>query len=278
MSAPEIDNLILIAGKGVYPLMLARAAKAEGLQRLVVIAFRGETSRDLSGVADEIHWLHVGQLGRLLAVMQATGIPHAVMAGQITPTNLFRVRMDRAMLDLLQRLPRRNAATIFGAIADAFRDINITLLPASSFMASCMPAAGTLSARQPTERERMDIALGLEVAHNTSAMEIGQTVVIKEGTIIAVEAFEGTDKTIRRGRCLGGPGTVVVKAAKRGHDMRFDIPVIGERTLKALRRARVAALAVEANRAILLGRERLTTLADRMNLCFTVVEARPNPD
>ncbi|MCE9612683.1 MAG: UDP-2,3-diacylglucosamine diphosphatase LpxI [Lentisphaerae bacterium] len=275
MHGPLPTVLALIAGKGAYPRLLAQSARAQGVQRLVVIAFRGETESAIKRLADEIHWLHVGQLARLLETLHASGARHAVMAGQITPTNLFRVRMDRPMFDLLRSLKRRNAETIFGAVGDALRGIGVELLPASSCMETHMPAEGLLSRRAPTPAEEQDIALGLQIARTTSGLDIGQTLVLKEGTILAVEAFEGTDETIRRAGRLGGRGVVVVKVAKEGHDMRFDIPVIGERTLAVLRRIRAGALAVQAGRAILLEREKLIARANAMDLAFVVVPAWP---
>ena len=254
MEATLPEHLALIAGKGAYPRLLAESARTQGVQRLVAIAFRGETDSAIRHVVDETHWLHVGQLTRLLDTLKLTGVRHAVMAGQITPTNLFRVRMDRAMFDLLRSLPQRNAETIFGAVATALHTVGVELLPALAFMEAHMPAAGNLSARAPTTVELSDIALGQTVARTTSGLDIGQTVVIKQGTILAVEAFEGTDETIARAGKLGGAGIVVVKIAKPGHDMRFDIPVIGDRTLRLLRKVKAGALAVEAGRAILLER------------------------
>jgi DUF1009 family protein len=141
-------------------------------------------------------------------------------------------------------------------------------------MESAMPPPGPIAGRSPTTSEQADIELGLRVAKITSGIEIGQTVVLKEGTILAVEAFEGTDAAIRRAGRLGGRGTVVVKVAKQGHDMRFDIPVIGLRTLKALRKAGVAVLAVEARRTILLERDRLVAEANRIGLSFLAVETQ----
>ena len=200
-------------------------------------------------------------------------IRHAVMAGQITPTSLFNVRFDREAWTLLSGLKERNAHTIFGAIGDRIRSLGIELLPAYLFMESSMPAPGLIGTRRPTEPERADIELGLRVAKAVSGIEIGQTVVVKNGTILAVEAFEGTDATIQRAGRLGGRGIVVVKVAKQGHDMRFDIPVIGERTLKTLRKARAAVLAVEARRTLLLDRARLSRFADARGLCLIAVEA-----
>lgn len=270
------ESLGLIAGKGVYPLLLAQSAKTQGVKRVVAVAFRRETDAAIETVADDVRWIHLGQLGHMLDALRDSGVKHAVMAGQITPTHLFNIRMDRKMLDLLARLPVRNAETIFGAVADELRQIGIELMPASLFMEACMPAPGVLSRRAPTADETHDIELGLKVAKTTSGIDIGQTVVIKQGTILAVEAFEGTDETLERAGRLGGPGSVVVKVAKRGHDMRFDIPVIGTHTLKLLKKIRAAVLAVEAGRAILLEREKLVEEADRNNLAFVAIAPEPS--
>ncbi len=267
------SELGIIAGKGVYPLLLAESARAQGVTRVVSVAFKKETDPKIEKLSDETHWLHIGQLAPLLEAFKSAGVNQAVMAGQITPTHLFNVRMDKAMLSLLKRLKTRNAETIFSAVGEELQTIGVELLPASSFMSTHTPEAGLLSARPPTEREQDDIALGLEVARTTSGLDIGQTVVVKEGTIIAVEAFEGTDETILRAGSLAGDSIVVVKVAKPGHDMRFDIPVVGEQTLQILKKAGASALAVESGRAILLERDKLIDMANRMDLCFVSVEA-----
>ncbi len=270
MNQPQ--ELGLIAGRGSYPLLLAASAKKQGVQRLVAVAFRGETDRAIERLADEVHWLHVGQLTALLETFRGSGVTQAVMAGQITPTSLFRVRLDRRALTLLTQLRIRNAETIFGTIGNELKTVGVELLPASRFMESAMPAPGLLGRRAPTPPEQADIELGCRAAKAVSGLDIGQTVVVKQGTILAVEAFEGTDETLLRAGRLGGAGAVVVKVAKRGHDMRFDIPVVGLRTLKVLRKIRAAVLALEAGRTILLERERVVAEADRLGLAFLAVE------
>jgi hypothetical protein len=262
----------IIAGKGVYPRLLAESAREQGVQRLVAVAFKKETNPVLERYVDEVRWLHLGQLRAMLDALEQSGVKDVVMAGQITPTHLFRVRMDRAMLDVLKGLEERNAETIFGAIGDALQERGIELKPACLFMEKAMPEAGLLTAHELTDRQRQDIDLGLRVAKTTSGLDIGQTVVIKEGTILAVEAFEGTDQAIRRAGKLGGPGAVVVKVAKQGHDMRFDIPVVGMHTMKTMRKARVGVLAVEAGRTILLERDRIVEQADRQGVTIVAVE------
>ena len=219
------ETLVLIAGQADYPLLLARAARRQGVRRITAIAFKSETRREISQVADKVVWLRVGMLGALIDAIRSSGSAHAVMAGQIAPKNLFNVRMDKALINLLKNLPVKNAHTIFGGITAEIERTGVKMLPASSFMQEFMPVAGPLTARLPDERELQDIQIGRRVIKDTSDLDIGQTVVVKEGMILAVEAFEGTNRAIRRGGKLGGKGAVVVKVPKAGHDMRFDIPV-----------------------------------------------------
>ena len=266
------ESLGIIAGKGVYPLLLAESARKQGVKRLFAVAFKGETDRAIARLVDRVEWLYVGQLGALKRALQASGVPQAVMAGQITPTHLFSVRLDKDALTVLSRLKKRNAETIFGAVGAELQTVGVELTDASLFMESAMPEPGLLTARALTADEMDDVRLGFQVAKTTSGLEIGQTVVIKQGTILAVEAFEGTDETIKRAGRLGGPGIVVVKVAKRGHDMRFDIPVVGERTMKLLRKTRAAVLAIEARRSILLEREKIVEQANRQGLSLLAFE------
>ncbi|MCC7300337.1 MAG: UDP-2,3-diacylglucosamine diphosphatase LpxI [Verrucomicrobia bacterium] len=268
------ETLALIAGRDDYPLLLARAARTRGVKRIVAIAFKGETRREIAQVADEVIWSHAGSLGALLDALKNSGARHAVMAGQINPKNLFNIRMDKALLSLLKSLPVKNAHSIFGAIIAEIEKTGIRLLPASSFMQDYMPAAGQLTARAPDARELNDISIGLRIIKDTSHLDIGQTVVVKEGMVLAVEAFEGTNKAIRRGGKLGGRGAVVVKVPKFGHDMRFDIPVIGKQTLNSLKKAKATCLAVEEGGAILLHKDELIAQADAMGLAVTVLKAQ----
>ena len=267
------ETLGVIAGLGTYPWQLARSAHAQGVKRVVAFAFRGETERAIQKYADEVVWLHLGSLQALLDAVQAKGVRKIVMAGQIKPTRLFSLRLDAKALAVLRTLKTKNAHTIFGAIGDELRAIGAELLPASRFMETEMPQAGTLGRRAPDAREQADIQLGAKAAKVTSGLEIGQTVVVKDGTILAVEGFEGTDETILRAGRLGGLGGVVVKVAKLGHDMRFDIPIIGLRTFQMLKKAKVSCLAVEAKRTILLEREKLVAEADRLGIAFEAFSA-----
>jgi UDP-2,3-diacylglucosamine hydrolase len=265
------ESLAVVAGKGAYPLLLADSARQQGVARIFALAFRGETDKAMARLADETVWINMGQMERMLQALRQSGARHAVMAGLIRPTHLFRAFPDARLRQLLGSLSLRNAHTIFGAVGDAIRDLGIAVLPASSFMQAHMPTAGALTRRRPDAATRRDIDLGLQVARATSDMDIGQTVVVKQGTILAIEAFEGTDETLLRAGRLGGPGAVIVKLAKHRHDMRFDIPVTGLRTLRIMRKIKAAGLALESGRCIVLEREKVIAAADRANLCIEVV-------
>lgn len=268
------ESLALIAGRGNYPLLLARAARERGVKRIFAIAFKGETGRNIAHIADTVVWIHAGSLGALLTALKQSGARHAVMAGQVNPKNLFCVRMDRQLLDLLKSLKVKNAHTIFGGITAEIEKTGVQLLPASSFMQDYMPAAGILTVRRPDEREINDMAIGRRVIKDTSHLDIGQTVVVKEGMVLAVEAFEGTDRAICRGGKLGGKGAVVVKVPKVGHDMRFDIPVIGMRTLCSMKKAGVRCLGLETGGAILIEKDALIRGADRAGIAICVMEKK----
>ncbi len=266
------ESLLIIAGQHAYPPMLAKAARAAGVRRIVVLAFKGETRREMAALAHEIHWVHLGSMRTFLDQLETTGIKQCVMVGQIAPHNLFNMRMDKLALEMYKALEFRNAHTIFGAVVEAIEKLGIEVLPGNSFMECYTPEAGQLSRRAPTEREQADIELGLRLVKGTSEFEIGQTVAIKDGIVIAVEAWEGTNQTIKRAGRVGKAGTVIVKVPKVGHDMRFDIPVVGAKTFKIMKQAKVSCLAVEAGKTILLEQEKLIALADQYGMAFVAVE------
>lgn len=259
MDTPPI--LAIIAGNGVYPLAMASAARAAGVRRIAVAAFEGETDPALAELVEEIAWMRVGQLGRMLGFLEESGARQAVMSGQIHPKNLFDLRPDMKTLLLLGKLRRRNAESIFGAIAEEIAKRGIELLPATTFLDEHLAPAGLIAGPKLSRRETEDVHFGFQIAKQTSRLDIGQTVVVKGGTVLAVEAFEGTDSAMKRGGELGRKDAVMVKVSKPGQDFRFDVPVIGSRTLEAARAARIRVLGVEASRTLLLERERLIALA-----------------
>ncbi len=266
------ESLLIVAGRHAYPLMMAKAARAAGVKRIVVIGFKGETRREIIPFVDDIHWVRLGHMRAFLDQLAASGVKQCVMVGQIAPGNLFNVRMDKLAVEMYKKLAVRNAHTIYGGVADAIEELGIEVLPGNAFMDCYTPEVGQLSKRAPTEREASDIELGLQLVKGTSDFEIGQTVAIKDGIIIAVEAWEGTNQTIKRAGKFGKAGCVIVKVPKVGHDMRFDIPVVGAKTFQVMKRAKISCLAVEAGKTILLEKEKLITLADKHGMAFVAVK------
>jgi len=268
LEIPEI--LGLLAGKGSYPLMLAESARQQGVKRIHAFAFRGESNRAIESLVDSVTWIRFGELQKLVDALRAQGIGKAVMAGQITPTIVFRMRLDARARERLRQIKRRNAHTLYGAVVEELANDGIEMLPASSFMESHLAGTGQLTDRAPSPPEEKDIAFGFEIAKAASGLDIGQTVVVKNGTVLAIEAFEGTDRTIRRCGRFGHAGAVVVKVAKQDHDMRFDIPAIGKRTIRSMRRGKASCLALEAGRAIVLDRDEVIRQANRHGIAIVV--------
>lgn len=260
------DTLGIIAGNGVYPRLLADAARRAGVQRIVAAAFTDETDERLAAKVDEVHWMRVGQLGKLISSFRNSGVAHAIMAGQIAPKNLFDLRPDWKTLLLLARLKRRNAESIFAAIGEELSGAGITLLPATSFLEDCLAPAGLIAGPKLSRREEEDVAFGFEIAREVSRLDIGQTVVVKNGTVLAVEGFEGTNDAIRRGGALGRKDAIMVKVAKPTQDMRFDVPVIGVATIEVAAEARLRVIAIEASRTLLLEKEEITNTAGHSNI------------
>ena len=270
-------GLLIIAGAGQYPRLLAAGARKAGVKRLAVLAFRGQTDRALCRMADLHARVGVGELSKAIAWGKSTGIRDMVLAGQITPAALFTTRFDPLLLSLMRGLKVKSAHTIFGALVKLLEGEGFNILPASTFMEDYIPAAGVLTSRAPDEREEADIRHGQRAAMAMGALDIGQTVVVKEGMVLAVEAFEGTNAAICRGAKLGGKGAVVVKVAREGHDMRFDIPVVGAKTLRVLRRGKISALAFQAGRTILLDREEVLREADRHGIAIVALRTELPP-
>jgi len=262
------EPLGLIAGNGKFPLLLASCYKKKHGARIEAVGFRGETSPELANLVDNLLWVGVGQLGKVIKFFRDAGVSRAVMAGQIRPTRMFeKLKFDLRGLKVLSRLDNRKADSIFSSVANEMRKDGITLLDSTSFLKDFLAREGVLTARQPTKREREDARFGAQIAKEIGRLDIGQTVVVKDKAIVAVEALEGTDETIRRGGRLAGEGTVVVKMAKPSQDMRFDVPVIGIETIRTMREAKAALLAVEAQKTLILDEEKLKRLADESGIC-----------
>ncbi len=273
MVTPQIESLGLIAGNRSLPLELARLARQAGVQRLVAVAFEGETDPALAPLVDDLVWLRVGQLSKLIAAFTDRGVRQCVMAGQVAPKNLYDLRPDLRAMALLFRLKEKNAHTIFGAIADELKKDGVELIEATPWLRPLMPGPGLLFAPPLTAPQQADVEYGHRIAKEVARIEIGQTVVVKDGVVLAVEAFEGTDPCLARGGGLAGKdgGAVAVKVAKPGHDLRFDIPCLGPQTLETCAAGRIAVLAVEAGKTILLEQPVCRQLAARHRIAVTAV-------
>ncbi len=264
------EALGIIAGNRSLPFAMAREARAAGIGRLVAVGFEGETSPELEKLVDEMVWMKVGQLGKLIDAFASRRISQCVMVGQIAPGNLFNLRPDLRAMGMLFRLKEKNAHTIFGAIADELRKEGIELISAMPWLTSQMPKAG-FRIGQMTPEQEADLAYGFRIAKEVSRLEIGQTVVVKNGTVLAVEGFEGTDRCLQRGGELAGSngGAVAVKVSKPDHDLRFDLPCVGDRTIQTCAKAGIAVLGFEAGRTILLNEDEVKGLCakHKVHLC-----------
>ena len=261
LAQAPLHALGIIAGNGVYPRLLAEGARRAGVKRLVAAAFTDETDPILEQHVDVLEWMRVGQLGRLLKFLRGQDIHHAIMAGQIAPKNLFDLRPDLKAVMLLGKIKQRNAESIFAAIADELAKIEVDLLPATTFLKDSIAKLGLIAGPKLSSREEYDIELGWNIAKEISRLDIGQTVIVKNGTIVAVEALEGTNETIRRGGALAREGAVMVKVAKSNQDMRFDVPIIGVETIRVAREAGLRVIAVEAGKTLFLQRDAIANLA-----------------
>jgi hypothetical protein len=262
----SLETLGIIAGNGVYPRLIADAARNAEVKKIVAAAFTGETDPTLEQHVALVEWMRVGQLGRLLTFFHGQDVHHAIMAGQIAPKNLFDLRPDLKALMLLGKLKERNAESIFTAIADELAKIDIDLLPATTFLEDSLAQRGLIAGPKLSPRQELDVNLGWNAAREIARLDIGQTIIIKNGTIVAVEALEGTNETIKRGGTLAREGAVIVKVSKPNQDMRFDVPVIGVETIRIAAESRVRVIAVEAEKTLLLERDAIADFASRANI------------
>ncbi|MEY2429124.1 MAG: UDP-2,3-diacylglucosamine hydrolase [Verrucomicrobiota bacterium] len=274
-----IDALGIIAGNRSLPMVFARQARDLGVKRLVAVGFQGETDPAMAALVDEIVWLKVGQLSKMISAFTQRGIRQCVMAGQIAPKNLFDLRPDLRAVGMLFKLKEKNAHTVFAAIAEELRKDGVELIEATPWLKPLMPPIGFQLGPRLSPAQNRDVQLGFKIAKEISRLEIGQTVVVKDGAVLAVEAFEGTDKCIARGGELAGDhgGAVAIKVAKEKHDLRFDIPCLGPQTLEVCAAGRIAVLAFEAGKSLLLEQETCARLATKNKISITTVAANQPP-
>jgi len=244
-------------------------ARSQGID-MAVIALKEEASQELANSAKRLHWVSLGELSKAIDLMHREGVTQAVMAGQVKHNKIFSaIRPDWKLAKLLLSLSRKNTDSLIGAVARVFEDEGIHLVDSTHFLKPLLPDAGVLTRRAPDEREAADMAYGLGVARQVSAMDIGQTVVISDRACVAVEAMEGTDETIARAaRLVDGKPLVVVKVSKPNQDMRFDVPVVGLPTIEQMKSARATALAIDAGRTLLFDRDKLLAEAEAAGIAI----------
>jgi len=263
----------LIAGNGTFPIAFAKAAKEKGLQ-VVAVAHEGETLQELAQCVDAIFWIKVGQLGKLISIFKEQDVHDVLMAGGIKKTRLFKGGMpDLRGAALLAKMLYKKDDSILRAVASELESEGITVRESTLYLDNLLAPAGVLTKRKPSKDEQKDIEFGWEMAKEIGRLDIGQTVVVKDQAVLAVEAIEGTDEAIRRGGRLCGEGAVVVKICKPQQDLRFDLPATGTQTIRTMEEVKATCLAVEAGKAIIFDREAVIAEAERAGI--TIVGVAP---
>ncbi len=259
----------LIAGNGRFPLVFAEAARRQGV-RVIVAAFKGDTSLSIHLVSRDVRWFALKDFRAALGFFRENGARHVLMAGQVRPERLFagEIKADPGLTGFFDLLKDWRCDTIFSAVGELLASEGMELLDSTLLVREYLAPKGTLTRRAPTEKELEDIQFGIGVAKHVGAIDIGQTVVIKDRAILAVEALEGTDRCILRGGTIAREGAVVVKTSKPAQDNRFDVPVIGPGTVGAMKKAGARCVAIEAGRTLIIDRDRTVALANKAGICI----------
>lgn len=263
----------LIAGNGKFPLIFAEEAKRQGYS-VVAVAHREETDASLERRVDQFTWIYVGQLGKIIRTFQKAGVTEAVMAGGIRKVRLLgNFRPDLRGARFLARVKSREDDALLRGIADELAQDGIRIVDSTFCLSEIIPQAGVLTRNAPSAAQWEDIDTGIRLAKEIGRLGIGQTVVVKNHVIVAVEAVEGTDAAIQRGGQLAKSGCVVVKVSKPHQDLRFDVPAVGVETIASLRRVGGAVLAIEAGRSILIEKDELLRAAEDGGIAVVAVAA-----
>ncbi len=268
MGSPK-KTIGLIAGNNQFPFLFARAAKDQGY-RIIAAGVIGDTSPFLFLFVDKFQYFKVGELSKLFAYFRAHEAREVIMAGQVNPDNLFNpsVKLDEEFQAIALALKDRKTDTIFGAVADRLKKEGMTLLDSTFLLKKYLAPKGTLTKRGPTKVELDDIDFGFGLAKSMGGIDVGQTVVVKEKAIVAIEAMEGTDKAIARGGSIARSGAVVVKTSKPKQDSRFDVPVIGPRTIEGMIKVKAACLCIEACKTLIIDQDKVLKLANANDICI----------
>jgi DUF1009 family protein len=249
------------------------AARSQGID-MVVAAIKEETFPEIEQHARTVHWMSLGQLGKLIKTFKSEGVNRAVMAGQVKHKQIFSgIIPDLKMIQLLASLATKNTDSLIGAVAKLLEEEGIHLMDSTAFLRPLLPEPGVLTRRQPSEEEKKDLDYGYRIARELGRLDLGQSVVVCDGACVAIEAMEGTDAIIERAAGLvNGRALRVVKLAKPNQDLRFDVPVIGPATVRLMARLKASALAIEARKTLMIDRDELIGVADRENVVIVAVE------
>jgi hypothetical protein len=266
-SSETPERYAIVAGNGSFPFLVLDAARDQGIDPLVV-AIKEETSPELSQKTEKIHWLSLGEVSKLLELLSAERVEKVVLAGQVKHVQLFgSIRPDGLVRRALAGLHRRNTDALIGAFVRMLEGRGLRVVDSTLFLKPLLADAGAMTARAPDESERADITYGREVAKKIAGLDIGQTIVVADRACVAVEAMEGTDAAIERAATLSNRRRlVVIKVSKPNQDMRFDVPVVGPRTIEVMRRSHASVLAVDAGKTLLFERRRLIAEADEAGI------------
>jgi UDP-2,3-diacylglucosamine hydrolase len=258
----------LIAGNGQFPFLVVDGARAAGAS-LAVVAIKEETDPRIDEVVENVTWVGIGQLGRMISFFKDHGVEKVMMAGQVKHVQIFSGAMpDVRMVKMLWNLQRRNTDALIGGVADELAKEGIELIDSTHFIKDQLVPAGVLTKRKPTNIERENIEYGLHIAHEIARLDLGQTIVVRAKACVAIEAMEGTDATIRRAGELANGKLTVVKVAKPCQDMRFDVPVVGVPTIQAMIEAGATCLSVTAGKTLIFDRDEMIALADKNKICI----------
>ena len=260
----------LIAGNGRFPFLVLEGARREGVE-MIVAAIKEETDPAIESIARTVEWISVGHLGKLIKFFKREGVTRAIMAGQVKHVQIFKLNAlpDLRMARMLARLKRRNTDALIGAVADELQSEGVALIDSTTFLQPLLAREGALTKRAPNRHEAADIEYGLHVATELARLDLGQTIVVKNRAVVALEAMEGTDATIRRAsELVRGRPLTVVKVAKPDQDMRFDVPVIGLNTIETLRGCNVTAMSITADKTLIFDRDETIAAADRNRIAI----------
>jgi DUF1009 family protein len=268
-----MNKIGLIAGNGTFPMEFAKAAKLKNLE-VVAVAHEGETSPELAQLVDAIFWIKVGQLGKMIDIFKKQGVRDVLMAGGIKKTRMFGGIPDLRGAAFLARMLYNKDDSLLRGVAAELESEGITVRESTLYLESILAPAGVLTRRKPSKDEWKDLEFGWQMAKEIGKLDIGQTVVVKDRAVLAVEAIEGTDEAIRRGGRLCGKGAVVIKVCKPNQDLRFDLPAVGIETIKTMKEVKASCLSIEAGKTIILDREAVLKEADKAGIAIVGVEER----